>query len=85
MLAQHLSIGILMAKIDFWRQHYEISFQFWRENNVHIMRDLVDIHSSGGHDSIEKVLQHTIEWCEKANPSIKYPTGLEITNPYAGT
>lgn len=85
-MMHYFSMGILMAKIAYWSTRYDISFQFWNgDNNVYISRDQIDIHSSGGYETIEKVLKYTIEWCEKTNPSFKYPEGIEITNPYAGT
>lgn len=75
--------GRLLAKIEFWSKQYTFSFQFWGEgnNNVFIDRDSVEVHSTGGMDTIKEVLEEAIEWCEKANPSKKYPKGIEITNP----
>lgn len=75
-------IGLMMAKIEYWTKQYEFSFQFWGEdNNVYINKDDVEITSFGGHESIQQILNKTIEWCEKANPRYKYPKGVEITNP----
>jgi hypothetical protein len=86
MLAQHLSMGILMAKIEYWRRKYYLLFQFDKEYvNVFISHGAIDLAEIGGYGRIEELLKDTIEWCEKANPSFKYPDGIEITNPYTGT
>lgn len=76
-------IGRAMAKIQFWAERYDLSFQFWKDgnNNVFIERDLVEIHSMGGEDTPLQIMERTIEWCEKTNPSVKYPAGIEISNP----
>lgn len=71
---QDIDESTLLRRINYWRKKYDLSFQFWQDqNNVYIARDLVDIHSMGGRESIEEILQDTIEWCEKTNPSFKYP------------
>ena len=76
-------VGLLMAKIEYWQNQYEFSFQFWEDknNNVFINRGRVEIASFGGERSIQKILERTIAWCEKANPRFKYPDGIEISNP----
>ena len=76
-------IGILMAKIEAWTVQYEFSFQFWEDENntVYINRGSVEVASFGGERTIQKVLERTIAWCEKANPRFKYPKGIEVTNP----
>lgn len=74
-------IGSLLAKIEYWSTLYDISFQFWNDdNNVFIGRDLVEIHSMGGRSTMREILEDTIEWCEKTNPSKKYPKAITITN-----
>lgn len=74
-------IGSLLAKIEYWSTLYNISFQFWDDdNNVYISCDLVDIHSMGGRSTMREILEDTIEWCEKTNPSKKYPKVITITN-----
>ena len=81
-----MGIGMLLTKIEFWAFQYDFSFQFWGpdQNNVYINRGNVEVNSFGGESSIEKALQLTINWCEKANPSVKYPVaivGKEIDLP----
>lgn len=68
------TIGALMIKIEYWQKQYEFSFQFWEEenNNVFINRGHVEIASFGGERTIQKILERTIKWCEKANPRFKY-------------
>ncbi len=65
----------LVYKIEFWSKKYEFSFQFWGEgqNNVYINKDFVEIASFGGKKTIDDIFKKVIEWCEKANPRIKYP------------
>lgn len=76
-------IGRGMAKIQFWSGRYDLSFQFWGEdnNNVFIERDGVELASFGGEETPLLIIERTIEWCEKSNPSVKYPKGIEISNP----
>jgi hypothetical protein len=76
-------IGKAMAKIQFWSGKYDLSFQFWGEGdcNVYISKDSVDIKSMGGEDTPLEIMNQAIEWCEKANPSTKYPEGIEASNP----
>lgn len=76
-------IGLLMARIEYWQNQYEFSFQFWEEenNNVYINRGHVEIASFGGRSTIQELLEDTIAWCEKANPRFKYPAGIVGTNP----
>ena len=81
-----IGIGMLLTKIEFWAFQYDFSFQFWGtgNNNVYINRGGIEIASFGGRETIKEVLQDTIEWCEKANPRVKYPeliVGKEIELP----
>jgi hypothetical protein len=78
--SKHISIGMKLAKIEFWTKRYEFSFQFWGEdnNNVYINRGTVEIASMGGRASVEEILDDVIEWCEKASPRMKYPSELII-------
>ena len=81
-----LGVGLLLTKVEFWAFQYDFSFQFWGvgNNNVFINRSNVELTSSGGFDTVEKMFEFVIEWCEKSNPSIKYPEtiiGKEIDLP----
>lgn len=82
-IREHMLIGVLMGKIDFWTSQYEFSFQFWGDgnNNVFINRDDVEVASFGGENSIRKILERTLAWCEKANPRKKYPFLSDINLP----
>jgi hypothetical protein len=73
-----IGVGLLLTKIEFWAFQYDISFQFWGagDNNVFINRGDVEIGSFGGFETIKDVLEKTVEWCEKANPRIKYPLSI---------
>lgn len=86
-MSEHLLMGLLMAKIDYWRHRYNFSFQIWSKDelNVYIYREDVEVYSMGGKDSIQELMADTIKWCEGAYPRYKYPAGIEMTNPYAGT
>lgn len=70
--------GISLNRVEFWAYQYDFSFQFWGpgQNNVFINRDDVEIHSSGGFDTVMEMFDYVIEWCEKANPKVKYPKCL---------
>jgi|SRR5688572_11309282 len=77
--AHFIDLGMMIKRCEFWtkHRHYEFSFQFWENtNNVYINKDDVEIKSFGGHESIESLLEKTLEWCEKANPKLKYPDNL---------
>lgn len=77
-------IGIYLSKIDFWshKKGYKFSFQFWGENNnnVYIDKEDVEIASFGGEDTPLQILTRACLWAEQANPRIKYPSHLEISN-----
>lgn len=77
-MGRYFISGFLLAKIEFWSEQYQISFQFWGkgENNVYINRNYVELASFGGEESIEDILQRVIFWCEKSNPSKQYPMEL---------
>ena len=81
-MSEIFNLGMLLSKVGFWSKQYDISFQFWGQanNNVFISNDLIELASFGGRDTIKEILEDTIEWCEKANPSKKYPPRLTITN-----
>ncbi len=81
-MSDKIILGILMMKIGYWSHRYQFSFQFWGKdnNNVFIYRDDVELISFGD-ETMEDVLEKTIEWCEKSWTYYKYPKGLEITNP----
>lgn len=78
--------GITLTKVEFWAFQYDFSFQFWGpgNNNYFINRSNVELHSSGGFDTVDEMFNEVIEWCEKANPRVKYPeaiVGKEIDLP----
>jgi hypothetical protein len=70
-----VGVGMLLTKIEFWAHHYDFSFQFWGpgNNNVFINKHSVELTSTGGYDTIEELFEFVLQWCEKANPGIKYP------------
>lgn len=76
-------LGILLSRIEWWSKQYEISFQVWGEgnNNVFVNHDDVDIYSSGGWETVEEMFNEVLKWCERSNPSKKYPSWLQGTNP----
>lgn len=81
--SKHIMMGLALAKIEFWAERYQFSFQFWGKdnNNCFIYRDHVELKSMGGCGSAEEILNIVIAWCEKANPRKKYPPSLEVINP----
>lgn len=81
-----IGLGLELLKVEFWSFKYDFQFQFWGEdqNNVFIEKDGVQIHSSGGFKRVSDVIKYVVEWCEKANPRVKYPKsicGVEIDLP----
>lgn len=70
-----IGIGMMLAKIEFWAHQYDFNFQFWGpdNNNVFISRGGVDLFSAGGYETIKEMFDRVLEWCEKANPRVKYP------------
>lgn len=78
--------GLLITKVEFWAYQYDFSMQLWGpgNNNVFINRANVELHSTGGFDDVQDMLKYICEWCEKANPRVKYPEaiiGKEIDLP----
>jgi hypothetical protein len=73
-----MGIGLLLTKVEFWAFQYDFSFQFWGvgNNNVYINRSNVELASFGGFDTIKEAFERVLEWCEKANPRIKYPESI---------
>ncbi len=73
-----LGIGMLTTKIEFWAFQYDFSFQFWGcfNNNVFINRGNVEVASFGGFETVEKLFEEVLKWCEKANPRVKYPEDI---------
>jgi hypothetical protein len=63
----------LITEIEKWSEKYDFSFQFWGEdnNNVFISKDHVDLHSTGGYETIEEVLKVTLEWVYRVNRTPK--------------
>jgi len=70
-----VGIGLLLTKIEFWSFQYDFSFQFWGvdNNNAYIYRDDVELASYGGFETVKEMLERVLEFCEKANPRVKYP------------
>lgn len=60
---------LLLSRIEKYSQRYNISFQFWGDgnNNCFINKDDVEIHSSGGHDTIKEALSYTLEYLDRIN------------------
>lgn len=79
---QWMIIGREMTKIQFWSAYYDFSFQFWGEdnNNVYVSRDSIDIADFGGEETPLDIIKRVIAWCEKTNPSVTYPAGIEVSN-----
>lgn len=73
-----VELGVATTKIEFWAHQYDFSFQFWGvgNNNVFINRSNVELHSSGGFETVKEMMDYVLRWCEKANPRVKYPTAL---------
>jgi hypothetical protein len=72
------SLGILMGRVEFWSNKYDISIQFWGTGNVNVFIEngSVELYSFGGCETILDAAIEIIRWCEKANPRVKYPTFL---------
>jgi hypothetical protein len=64
------TLNQLMQGIKKWSDVYEFSFQFWGEdqNNVFINKGGIEMASFGGEETIEKILERTLEWVNKENP-----------------
>lgn len=77
-----IGIGMLLSKIEFWAFQYDFSFQFLGvgNNNVFINRGNVEIHSSGGFDTISEMFEHVVDWCQNSNPKVKYPKEIVGTS-----
>lgn len=63
----------LLKEIDKWSDKYEISFQFWGEdnNNVYISKDYVDLYDSGGYETAYDVIKAALEWIYRVNRTPK--------------
>lgn len=59
----------LLEEIEKYSSKYQFSFQFWGDgnNNVFIMKDDVDLYSSGGFLSIEGVIMDALQYIYKIN------------------
>ena len=77
-LTELWTLGILMGRLEFWSNKYDISIQFWGSDNVnvYISKDGVDLKVFGGCGTAKEAAILVIEWCEKSNPRIDYPTFL---------
>lgn len=80
---QWMAIGREIAKLQFWSGRYDISIQFWGagNNNVYVSKDDVEIYVSGGCESPLEAISKVNEWAERSNPRLKYPEGIQISNP----
>ena len=70
-----VGLGLLLLKVEFWAFQYDFSFQFWGvgNNNIYVSRGNIELVSSGGFETVKEALESVINWCEKSNPSVKYP------------
>lgn len=84
-MIKHLALGILMAKVDYWRTRYSLHVHIFDDVHIHVCKEEVEIKMFIEFTSIEDALKAFIDWAEQAYPRYKYPDGIEITNPYAGT
>lgn len=77
-LTQLWTLGILMGRLEFWSNKYDISIEFFGSGNVNgwISKNDVELKVFGGFETMQEAAISVIEWCEKANPRIKYPTFL---------
>ena len=59
----------LIREIENYSDKYQFSFQFWGDgnNNVFIMKDDIDLYSSGGFSSIQEVLIDALQYIYKIN------------------
>ena len=59
----------LIQEIDNYSDKYQFSFQFWGDgnNNVFIMKDDIDLYSSGGFSSIQEALMDALQYIYKIN------------------
>lgn len=63
-----ISEHLLLALKDF-SQKYQFSFQFWGagKNNVFIMKDFVELYSSGDHETIEDAIKNALDYVYRIN------------------
>jgi hypothetical protein len=59
----------LIQEIEYYSDKYQFSFQFWGDgnNNVFIMKDDIDLYSSGGFLSIQEALMDALQYIYKIN------------------
>jgi len=59
----------LIQEIEYYSDKYQFSFQFWGDgnNNVFIMKDDIDLYSSGGFSSIQEALIDALHYIYKIN------------------
>ena len=61
----------LFKELEFWSAIYELSFQFWpNQNNVFISKDEVDIQEFGGYDTMQEVVMQTCGYLRSINPKM---------------
>lgn len=70
----------LINEIEKWSQKYDISFQLWGlgNNNVFIQRDHVELHSSGGYETVTEAMKEALLWIYKVN---RVPNKDRLINP----
>jgi len=58
-----------LKEIEKYSSKYQFSFQFWGDgnNNVFIMKDDIDLYSSGGFLSIQEALMDALQYIYKIN------------------
>lgn len=73
-----VGLGLLLTKVEFWAHGYDFSIQIWGpgNNNVFINKHDVELASNGGFETVKELLTWLIDWCEKSNPSVKYPEAI---------
>jgi len=58
----------LIGEIEKWSEKYDITFQFWKNNNtVYIEVDLVDLFESGGHEKPINAVYEALNWIYTKN------------------
>jgi hypothetical protein len=58
----------LMEEIEKWSEKYDITFQFWKNNNpIYIEVDLVDLFESGGHETPIQAMYAALNWIYTKN------------------
>lgn len=62
----------VLAEIGEWGKIYELSFQFWPEqNNVYISKNGVELTCIGGRASVDEILADCCAYLRRMNPKRK--------------